>query len=476
MNEHHHLPTYYNHEELLMKNKLRRLLPYLKNKLNSGQERSIKAKKNIAISLIIKGLSIGISFIMVPLTIDYINPSGYGIWLTLSSIVGWFSFFDIGLTQGLRNKFAEARAKGDDAAAQVYVSTTYGVLGMIFTLIWIIYLLFSQFLNWSSILKVSEEMNPEVSLLALIVFTYFCLQFVFRIITTIIIADQQPAKASLIDLLGQIATLVFILILIQTTQGSLVYLGVALCVSPLAVLVAANIFLFKGKYRRYRPSISKIDFSNYKSLFNLGITFFIIQVAGIIQYQTANIIIARSFGPVEVTSYNIVYKYFNMINMVFAIFLSPFWSASTEAYAKGDYQWIKNGIKKYNLLNIAVVGISLIMLIFSEYFYDLWLGDGTVDIDFRLSLWGFIFFNVSMFAGKYISFLNGISALRIQFWSCLVSPIIYIAVVLIFINYFNMGVYSIFAAAVIANYNAFILAPFQYYMIIIKGKKGIWTK
>jgi len=448
----------------------------LKAMMNSGQERSVKAKKNIAISLAIKGLSIGISFIMVPITIDYINPSGYGIWLTLSSIVGWFSFFDVGLTQGLRNKFAEAKANGDDATAQVYVSTTYAILGLIFGALWILYMFLSQFLNWSSILKVSHDMNHEVTILAMIVFTYFCLQFVLRIITTIIVADQQPAKASMIDLAGQIFTLMFILVLVKTTTGSLINLGLALCLSPILVLVAANIFLFRGRFKRYRPSVAKIDFSNYRDLFNLGMTFFIIQVAGIVQYQSANVIIARNFGPLEVTSYNIVYKYFNMINMIFTIFLTPFWSASTEAYAKQDFEWIKNGIKKYNILNILVFGISLLMLIFSDAFYDFWLGEGTISIDYRLSLWGFIFFNVTMFAGKYISFLNGISALRIQFWSCLISPIIYIVMVMLFINYLQMGVYSIFVAAIVANYNAFILAPLQYYMIIIKNKKGIWIK
>src|SRR5690554_739452 len=454
-----------------MKKNIQYLLHVLKAMMNSGQERSVKAKKNIAISLAIKGLSIGISFIMVPITIDYINPSGYGIWLTLSSIVGWFSFFDVGLTQGLRNKFAEAKANGDDATAQVYVSTTYAILGLIFGALWILYMFLSQFLNWSSILKVSHDMNHEVTILAMIVFTYFCLQFVLRIITTIIVADQQPAKASMIDLAGQIFTLMFILVLVKTTTGSLINLGLALCLSPILVLVAANIFLFRGRFKRYRPSVAKIDFSNYRDLFNLGMTFFIIQVAGIVQYQSANVIIARNFGPLEVTSYNIVYKYFNMINMIFTIFLTPFWSASTEAYAKQDFEWIKNGIKKYNILNILVFGISLLMLIFSDAFYDFWLGEGTISIDYRLSLWGFIFFNVTMFAGKYISFLNGISALRIQFWSCLISPIIYIVMVMLFINYLQMGVYSIFVAAIVANYNAFILAPLQYYMIIIKNKK-----
>src|SRR5690606_35926876 len=155
---------------------------------------------------------------------------------------------------------------------------------------------------------------------------------------------------------------------------------------------------------------------------------------------------------------------------------TPFWSASTEAYVKGDFQWIKNGVKKYNLLNALVFGASLIMLIFSNTFYDFWLGKDTLEIDFRLSFWGFVFFNVAMFGGKYMSFLNGISALRIQFWSSLASPILYVVVVYILLSYFEMGVYSIFIAAVIANYNAFILAPLQYYMIIVKGKKGIWIK
>ena len=107
-----------------------RLKKFIKTYFTEGHERSIKAKKNILASFLIKGCSIGISLLLVPLTINYVNSSRYGIWLTLSSIVAWLSFFDIGLSQGLRNKFAEARAKNDDSIAQVYVSTTYALLAL----------------------------------------------------------------------------------------------------------------------------------------------------------------------------------------------------------------------------------------------------------------------------------------------------------------------------------------------------------
>lgn len=452
------------------------IIQFATNFFIKGHERSIKAKKNILLSILTKGISIAISLVLVPLTINYINPSRYGIWLTISSIVAWFSFFDIGLTQGLRNKFAEAKAKGEDNLAQILVSTTYAILAIVFSSVWIVSLIINHFLNWAKILNISDSMQSEISILAVIVFTYFCVQFVLRIITTLLVADQQPAKSSILDLLGQLLSLVLISILVITTKGSLVKLGIALCISPLLVLIGANLFFFKGSFKKYRPSFSTIKFSYAKGLFNLGVIFFIIQAAGIIQYETANIIIARNFGTLEVTSYNIVYKYFGVLNMIFMIFITPFWSASTEAFQKNDIQWIKNGIRKYNQLNIGMFLVGCLMLIFSELMYRLWLGEGKVTISFSLSLWGFLFFNVSMFASKYVNFLNGINALRIQFWATLFSPLIYIVIALVLIRYYNMGVYSLFIASIIANFNGYLIAPLQYYQIIIKNKKGIWIK
>lgn len=427
-------------------------------------------------SFIIQGVSICISLIILPLTLSYVDASQYGIWLTLSSIVAWFSFFDIGLTQGLRNKFAEAMAKGSDSLAQAYVSTTYAILTVIFCALWLVFIVINHWLNWSSILKVSEDMQPEVTTLAIIVFSYFCLRFVFKIISTILTADQKPAISSLIDLLGQVLSLIIIFILVRTTEGSLIKLGVALCVSPIIILLGANLFLFSGQYKRFRPKLSLVDLSYGKALLNLGLVFFVIQVAAIIQYQTANIIIARNLGTADVTSYNVVYRYFGVINMLSSIFLTPLWSASTEAFLKNDLAWIKNAMKKYNILNLLLIATGILMLVFSAPIYRIWLGEGKVNIPFSLSFWGFVYFNVIVFGAKYVSFLNGINALRIQFLASLLSPLLYILVALVMIKHYNLGASSLFIASVLANFNAYLLAPIQYHKIVNKNKKGIWTK
>ena len=149
---------------LSIKDRFQTILSSANSFINKGQERSVKAKKNILASFFIKGSSILVSIIMVPIAINYVNVSQYGVWLTLSSIVVWFIFFDIGLTQGLRNKFAAAVAKGEDDLAQIYVSTTYAILAIICTTVWLAFFFTNHFLNWAQILNVSETMRPEVSL------------------------------------------------------------------------------------------------------------------------------------------------------------------------------------------------------------------------------------------------------------------------------------------------------------------------
>ena len=82
-------------------------------KLFKGSERTAKVKKNAIGSILIKGWSILISLILVPMTMDYLSPEIYGIWLTVSSVIVWLNFFDVGFTLGLKNKLAEALAEGD---------------------------------------------------------------------------------------------------------------------------------------------------------------------------------------------------------------------------------------------------------------------------------------------------------------------------------------------------------------------------
>ena len=138
-----------------------------------GHERSVRAKKNIIASLFIKGASMAISFLLVPVVLNYVNPTKYGIWLTISSVIGWFAFFDISLGKGLRNKLTESLANNKTKLAKTYVSTTYAIVVIIFVSLFMLFLIFGNLINWSKVFNSPPEIELELGRVVFFVFTFY---------------------------------------------------------------------------------------------------------------------------------------------------------------------------------------------------------------------------------------------------------------------------------------------------------------
>ncbi|MDR2409560.1 MAG: hypothetical protein LBE13_15825 [Bacteroidales bacterium] len=240
-----------------------------------NHERTKNISKNIVFSFFLKGISIGTTFLLVPLTLHSLDQEQYGIWLTLSSIIGWVSLFDIGLGNGFRNKFAEALALKDDALAKTYVSTTFFLLSSIIGSVLILFIIINNFLNWGSILNTSIISRRNLSILALINFTFFALRFILGIIASMLLADQKSAIVDLLNVSGNLISLAVIYILLQIGKTSLLILGFTLSATPVFVLIIAYFFVFCGKYSSYKPSIKYIDIKYLKDLMGLGFMFFI---------------------------------------------------------------------------------------------------------------------------------------------------------------------------------------------------------
>jgi O-antigen/teichoic acid export membrane protein len=396
---------------------------YIINFFIKGHPRSLKAKKNIVASFLIKGFSIAISLVLVPLTINYINSSRYGIWLTLSSIVGWLSFFDIGFGFGLRNKFAEALAENKEELAKIYVSTTYAILSIIIGVVLVAFFIVNPFLNWTKILNTTPELAGELSILALIVFVFFCLRFIFQLLSTVLAANQEPAKGSFIELMGSMASLLLIFILTKTTSGSLIYLGAILSFTPVFVLIVSSFWFYRNDYKKFAPSFKFIKFKYAKDLMSLGLKFFIIQIAALVLFNTDNIIIIQLFGSKFVTTYNVSFKLFSIVVMVFNIIATPLWSAFTEAYTKNDLEWIKTTIKTLEKIWLFLILFTILLLLVSPFLFKLWLGD-KVQVPFVLSVAMSSYVIVSIWQTIHVFFLNGIGKVKLQLYLVLFSSLI----------------------------------------------------
>ena len=439
-----------------------------------GNKRTLRAKKNISVSFICKGLSILISFLIVPLTLGYVGKVEYGIWMTISSIISWFSFFDIGLGNGLRNKLAEALAKDDKEVAKVYISSTFALIACIASLMFIGFLIAANFISWNSALNTDVVSNNELFAIVVTVFSFFCIGFVMKVLSSILQAMQRYAINDILGVLAQILGLVAIYILVKTTDGSLFKLCIVYGSKTAIVLLIASIVLFSGSLKEFSPRISYINIKKAIPLMNLGIWFFINQILYLIVTQTSVILVVQFFGPEDVTIFNLAKRYMTIVSMLYIMVLTPFLSAFTEAYTKKEFGWIKSTIRKINFIWL-IASFGTLMLVFGyKLFFRLWVGD---EIIIPVSL--IITLGISSIFGTWSStftlFLNGIGKIRLQFRVQLIQALLFFPLSYFFYK-LNFGLSSLVIPGIIfVTFGAFIFT-IQYKKIISKTAFGVLNK
>ncbi len=441
--------------------------------LAQKNERSELIWKNVLISFVVKGGGILVGLLLVPITLDYVNPVKYGVWLTISSVVSWMTFFDVGMGNGLRNKLAHSLALKEYDEAKAYISTTYIVLLLISLGLFLIFNIVNPIINWNRLLNIPETVSEDIQVIILIVFSSFCIQFIVQIINVVLAAQQQPSKAALISFIGQLGVLLAIVVVQWFVTSSLTALVLVLTVVPVVVTVFASSYLYRTKLNSIAPSMGSVDFKYAKNLVNVGSLFFIIQIGALVLFQTNNMVIAQVLGPGAVTEFNVSYKLFSIVIMVFSIIVTPYWSAFTDAYAKEDFQWLESNLKLIRKIWLIIsFTVVPVLCLLSKNLFSIWVGD-SVSISWPLSISMAVY--VIGFTGLMLNcyFLNGIGKVRVQFLLYLVVCILNIPLSVFLCK--SHGVVGV----VISNIIAFSIMTLILWIQsdkILRGKAfGIWN-
>lgn len=440
----------------------------------SGHDRTRKIKKNVAALAVIKATSILLSLIKVPILISYLNPEKYGVWLTIASIVMWVQYFDLGLGHGLRNKFAEALARGEQERAVRLVSTAYLSMAILMGGIFVALIPLVYLLNWNAILNVGTISTEELRRTILLVMSMFNLRFIFQLITVILKADQRPAISDAFLPADSLLSLVLIFVMKIFVKDSFFWASAVISIPPVLVLLLGNIYFFAKDYRAYAPKYSMASRTYLKDIYTLGMKFFFIQVVALVMFNSSNIILTHIVNPEEVTIFNVARQYYNLPLMFFMIILAPYWSAITDAYTKDEYSWIKTNMRRLDIVAIIFSIGTIIMLLISDMAFRLWLR-GQVVVPFELSLFYAIYTILSLFLSPYSHFLNGVGKLHLGLFVGPFKLVAFLPVAIILVH--SYGAVGLVIALIVVNAlpNIFIEVA-QYKKIITKTASGVWNR
>lgn len=449
-------------------------LDYMRERVRNAHPRTRKAQLNTVLGLVIKGGGMLISLLLVPLTIDYLSKDTYGTWLTISSVVTMMTFLDIGIGNGLRNKFSEAVSKQDTALARAYVSTAYVLFGAIQLILLAVFLLFFRYIPWQWMFNttVSTDQLQTVILLTVVA---MAIKLVLDILSYVLFALQEPSRMNLMTFLSNALVLVGTYALTRFTNSNLIYLATVSAVSPVLIMTAGGFALYGGRLKAYSPAIRLADFKYAKSLLSLGYQFFVIQLAVVIIFYTDNLIITQLFGPAEVTTYNVAFRYFNAINILFTIAVAPYWSAFTEALVKNDTAWMKRTYQYLQKFWIGLVIAVISMIMLSDVVYSAWVGD-RVKVPFSLSACMGLFVVVSCWNSVNSLILNGIGKIRLQLIVALFCATVNIPLAIFFGRYLQMMSTGVILATTVSLLTGSLLGSVQVKKLILEQAKGVWNK
>lgn len=438
-----------------------------------GDRRSSLIKKNIAVSLLVKGWSCIVQFLLVPLSLQCLTKYEYGIWLTINSILVGIDAIDVGLGNGLRNRLAEAMATGNREMARRQVSTTFIMLILVMVPLVLLLSVILMFVDCNKLMNVDPCMVHDMRGVLIASIAIMGATFVFKFIGNMYMGLQLPAINNILVVLGQTVSLVILYVISLFGKSSLMTVAIAFTVAPLAVYLLAYPISFCGRYKFLAPSLKSFDKESLRILFSLGVKFFVIQISGLMLFMSSNVIISHVLTPAEVTPYQIAYRYFSILSMLFAIIASPLWSATTDAYTIGDWKWINRMMHKMNYLLVFCFFVSVAMLAFASTFYHIWVGN-KVTVQFFLSALMAIYAFGLVVSNCYSNILFGIGKIRLMMRMAVIEVIAFIPIQ--FYACSEYGVEGLLCILIFVTAITAFINYIQFKKISTQTAKGIWNK
>lgn len=439
----------------------------------TSNRRSSLLQKNLLASFIIKGWSAIVVLLLVPVTLHCLGDYRNGVWLTISSILLWIDQMDIGLGNGLRNQLAIHIAHQEITEAKQTISSTIAMLICIVFPLLIVLILLTWTTDVYGFLNIIPEEIPELRIALVYAIVFVCMTFVMKFIGNFYMGMQLPAVSNLLIALSQTVILIVTWVLYINGKATFMAIAIANTASPLLIYFLAYTYTFYVQYPELRPSFRLINLHSALELGNLGLKFFWIQIASVIQFMTTNLLISKFYTPALVTPYQIAYRYISLSMVIFTIICMPFWNATTDAYERNDIAWIRKANQKMNWMVTGIFTLLLIMIILSPWVYQIWIGD-ECQVPIGMTIMVALYNLILIMSMRYAYFLNGVGALRLQLYMTIMTiifiPSVYIVCTL------TDNILWLIAVMCICVAPSYFVNMIQFHKILNGTATGIWKK
>ena len=286
-------------------------------------------------------LSSFLTLVSLPLALRYLGAERFGIWVTITSTMVILNLLDFGVASTLTNHAAHAFACNDKQYAARYTTNAIALTlsigltaAMIFALAW-------SRINWMALFNVSASaLRIEVSHTVAAAAALMLLGLPASLVNRLFAGYQEVHLSNLVIAAGAAANLLGLLlgIALQVSMPVLFVLSAGCATLCNSIALFWVLFWYKPWLL---PRQALVDLSIVRELLASGSGFFLIQIAGAVVFSSDNLVVSHYLGAAQVTPYSVTWRLVGFTAILQSLVFPALWPAYAEAYARGDYDWMR---------------------------------------------------------------------------------------------------------------------------------------
>ncbi|WP_197284675.1 lipopolysaccharide biosynthesis protein [Piscinibacter sakaiensis] len=313
--------------------------------------------------------------VSVPLTLNYLGPERYGLWMALSSLAALLAFADLGIGNGVLTLVAKAHGEGDIAALRRVISSAGVALCGIAALLLLALALLHPWVPWARLFNVRSAQAVAEAGPAFAVFgASLALAIPLTVVQRVQLGLQRGFLANLWQIGGNLLGLAGVLLAIRLEAG-LPWLVAGFTGLPLLAALANTLWFFGRVRPDLAPRPAALSRPVLSVLARTGFLFFVLQAVAALTYASDPMVIAQLLGAGAVAPFAVTERLFGVITMLLGLALTPLWPAYGEALARGDADWVRRTLRRSLLLaggGAAVLSLGLV--VFGPWILRTWTG------------------------------------------------------------------------------------------------------
>ena len=377
--------------------------------------------------LLSKGAVLLANAITIPITIRYLGAEAFGVWITISTMLSMLLVLDLGVANSLTNFTSHAYATNDRDHASTYSTTALAVMFTLATMLGLVAWLVWPHLHWQSIFHLSSPAeSPAVSRAVAAALAIFLVGLPAGLAPKILGGYQELRTANLFTAAGSLLNLFAVIVLVHRHAGL-----VALVSASSAALVGMNLLALGWIYTFHKPWLrprrTHVNRRAARSLMQSGSEFFMIQIAGLIVFNSDNLVVTHYAGPAQVASYSVAWRLVGYASVIQTMIVPALWPAFSEAFARSDLPWVRQTFRRTMQLTMGTALLfALLFALAGRTIIRLWASNAAVPTQtLMLLLCAWIL--LSTFMNNTATILVAKGETRLQAWCSIAAALLNLA-------------------------------------------------